>query len=265
MKCYFCVSDVHSFFKELMTALDNAGFEKDNPEHILCVLGDLFDRGDETVQCFEFIKELNSQNRLIYIRGNHEDLLNYCVNEIHAGIVPSWHHFANGTVKTICQFCGQSERIVYDSTRVVYDSTWRDEICETMQPILDFIDENCVDYAEIGDYILTHAWVPTYNYLEDFRDADKSDWEQARWSNGMEMWKNPKNRIEGKTVMVGHWHCSWGWSHIRQERKEWPQKNRKDWQKSFEPFVDDGIVAIDACCAYSGKINVVILEVDENE
>ena len=62
---YFCVSDIHSFFKELITALDNAGFEKDNPEHVLCVLGDLFDRGNETVQCFEFIKELNAQNRLI--------------------------------------------------------------------------------------------------------------------------------------------------------------------------------------------------------
>lgn len=256
MKRYFCVSDVHSFFKELMTALDNAGFEKDNPEHILCVLGDLFDRGDETVQLFEFVKELQSKNRLIYIRGNHEDLLRDCVNEIRAGRVPSSHHFSNGTVKTICQFCGQNEWIVYDPT-------WRDTICETMQPILDFIDKNCVDYAEIGDCILTHGWLPTYSDLDDFRNADKSDWEKARWLNGMEMWTNPKNRIEGKTVLIGHWHCSFGWSHIRHERKEWPQKNHSDWQKSFEPFVDDGIIAIDACCAYSNKINCIVLEVDK--
>lgn len=254
---YFCVSDVHSFFKELMVALDNAGFEKDNPEHILCVLGDMLDRGDGTIPLFKFVKELQSQNRLIYIRGNHEDLLRDCVDEIRAGSIPSSYHFSNGTVKTICQFCGQNEWIVYDPT-------WRDKICETMQPVLDFIDENCVDYAEIGDCILTHGWLPTYNHLADFRDADTSDWKATRWLNGMDMWMNPKNRIEGKTVLVGHWHCSWGWSHIKQERKEWPQKNRKDWEKSFEPFVDDGIVAIDACTAYSGKINVVILEVDDN-
>ena len=255
---YFCVSDVHSFFKELMVALDKAGFEKDNPEHILCVLGDLFDRGDETVQLFKFVKELQSKNRLIYIRGNHEDLLRECINEIRDsdGRAPSWHHFSNGTVKTICQFCGQSEWIVYDPL-------WTDKIYKTMQPILDFIDENCVDYAEIGDYILTHGWLPTYNYLDDFRDADESDWKGARWSNGMEMWENPKNRIEGKTVICGHYHCSFGWAYIKQEYEEWPRKNQTDWQKSFDPFIDDGIIAIDACCAYSGKINCVVLDVDE--
>lgn len=255
---YFVSSDIHSAYTIWMNALKNAGFNKNKYSHKVVVCGDLFDRMDETVQCFEFVQELQKQGRLIYIRGNHEDLLIDCVDEIRAGRVPSSHHFSNGTVKTICQFCGQNEWIIYDPT-------WRDKICEIMQPVLDFINKNCVDYVEIGDYILTHAWLPTYSHLDDFRDADKSDWEQARWLNGMEMWTNPKNRIEGKTVLVGHWHCSWGWSHIRQERKEWPQKNRKDWQKSFEPFVDDGIIAIDACCAYSGKINVVILEVNENE
>lgn len=254
---YFCVSDVHSFFKELMTALGNVGFEKDNPEHILCVLGDMFDRGDGTVQCFEFVKELQKQGRLIYIRGNHEDLLGDCVNEIRAGKVPSSHHFSNGTVKTICQFCGQNEWIVYDPT-------WRDKIYETMQPILDFIDENCVDYYKIGDYILTHGYIPPYfikHTEEVWNNIDKKFlWEDARWLNGMQMWKDGY-RISNKTIIVGHWHCSWGWSHIRQERKEFPNKSKKDWQKSFDPFFDDGIIAIDSCCAYSGKLNVIILKV----
>lgn len=267
---YFCVSDVHSFFKELMAALDKAGFEKDNPEHALCVLGDLFDRGDETVQVFEFVKNLNSQNRLIYIRGNHEDLLKDCVNEIHAGRTPSSHHFSNGTVKTICQFCGQNEWIVYDPT-------WRDKICESMQPVLDFIDENCINYAEIGDYILVHGWIPesinkketsTYLWggLENkggiynplWRQANESDWKESRWLNGMNQWY--QGIIEpNKTIVCGHWHCSWGWSHIRQKRKEFPNKSRKNWEKSFEPFIDDGIIAIDACTAYSEKVNVFVL------
>jgi hypothetical protein len=80
----------------------------------------------------------------------------------------------------------------------------------------------------------------------------------------MEKWKNSNNRLDGKTVIVGHWHCSYGWSHIRNERKEFPQKNRKGWEKSFEPFVDDGIIAIDACTAYSGMCNVIVIEEDEN-
>ena len=255
MKKYFVVSDVHSFFYKMMAALEEKGFERDNLEHILCVCGDLFDRGDETKQLFEFVKELSVQGRLIYVRGNHEDLLFDCVNELKNGYyTPSHYHFHNGTIKTICQFFGESEWAIYDHER-------RSEAIKTIQPVLDFINENCVNYAEIGDYILTHGWIPCFLYLKDFRDGDEIDWKSSRWANGMDMWRNPANRIEGKTIICGHWHCSWGWSHIRQERKEWPPTNRKDWEKSFEPFVDDGIMAIDACTAYSGKVNVVVLEV----
>lgn len=250
---YFITSDVHSFYDELMVALNEKGFEKDNPEHIVCVCGDLFDRGNQSRQVFEFAKELQQQGRLIYVKGNHELLLKDCVKEIAKGRVPSSHHFSNGTVKTICMLCGQSEWIVYDPS-------WRDKILEIMQPVLDFIDKNCVNYAEIGDYILVHGYIPTFQHLDDFRDGDQGDWNQAMWLNGMDMWRNPKNRVEGKTITCGHWHCSWGWSHIRQERKEWPPSNRKDWKKSFEPFIDDGIMAIDACTAYSGIVNVVVIE-----
>lgn len=253
MSKYFVVSDVHSFFYELMEALDEKGFEKDNPEHKLCICGDLFDRGNETVQVFEFVKELQKKSRLIYVRGNHEDLLFDCMNEIKCGRIPSLHHLHNQTVKTICQFCGENEWIIYDPT-------WRNKICEIMQPVLDFISNNCIDYAEIGNHILVHGYLPCYQGLDDFRDATSEDWERARWKNGMEMWKNPKYRVEGKTVIVGHWHCSYGWSHIDQKYKEFPQLSHKDFQYSFQPWIKDGIIALDACCAYSGKINCIVLD-----
>ena len=256
MKKFFVTSDVHSFFDELMVALNEKGFDKDNKNHILCVCGDLFDRGDKTVELFEFVKDLQTQDRFIYVSGNHESLLFDCMSEIYRGQMPGLHHRHNGTIKTICQFCGENEWIIYDPT-------WRDKICQTMQPVLDFISDNCVDYAEIGDYILVHGYLPCAHGAENFRLASSEAWERARWENGMEKWKNPACRVDGKTVIVGHWHCSWGWSHIRQERKEFPQKSRKDWKKSFEPFVDDGIIAIDACTAYSGLCNVVVIEEDE--
>jgi calcineurin-like phosphoesterase family protein len=251
MKKFFIVSDVHSYFDIFYAALLEMGFDINNPEHILALCGDLFDRGDQTVELFEFVKSLG--DRFIYIRGNHEDLLFDCMDDIRSGRTPRHHHFHNGTVKTICQFCGQNEWIIYDPT-------WRDKICEIMQPVLDFIDEKSVNYAEIGDYVLVHGWVPCYQGLDDFRNATDDDWKQARWDNGMEMWRYHRCRVDGKTVICGHWHCSWGWSHIKQERKEFPATNRKDWQKSFEPFVEDGIMAIDACTAYSKICNVVVIE-----
>ena len=255
-KKYFVTSDVHSFFDELMTALAEKGFEMDNEDHILCICGDLFDRGDKTVELFEFVKSLREQDRLVYVTGNHESLLFDCMQEIYTGRLPGSHHFHNGTIKTICQFCGQGEWIIYDPS-------WRNKICEIMQPVMDFIADNCVDYAEIGDYVLVHGWIPCYQGLDDFRNASDEDWERARWENGMERWKNTKCRADGQTVVCGHWHCSFGWSHIRQKRKEFPQKSMKGWEKSFEPFVDDGIMAIDACTAYTGFCNVIVIEEDK--
>jgi UDP-2,3-diacylglucosamine pyrophosphatase LpxH len=255
---FFVTSDVHSFFNELMVALNEKGFDKNNKDHILCICGDLFDRGNQTVELFEFVKELQKQDRLIYIRGNHEDLIFDCMNEIKQGRLPSSHHFHNQTVKTICQFCGENEWIVHDLS-------WRDKICETMQPILDFINKNCVDCAEIGDFVLVHGWIPCHQGLDDFRNANREDWKRARWDNGMEMWRNPKNRVEGETVICGHYHCSYGWSHIDQKYKEFPCKSHKHFQYSFQPWIKEGIIAIDSCCAYSGKLNCIVLEEEEDE
>lgn len=38
---FFVISDVHSFFSEMMEALDKAGFEADNVNHVFVSLGDL--------------------------------------------------------------------------------------------------------------------------------------------------------------------------------------------------------------------------------
>lgn len=250
---YFCSSDIHSFFDEWMSALELKGFDKNNPDHAVIVCGDLFDRGPKSKETFEFAKMLQAQNRLIYVAGNHESLLFDCLIDIYRGRMPGSHHFSNGTIKTICQFCEEDQWIMYDPT-------WNDKICKTMQPVIDFIQDNCIDYAEVGNNIFVHGWIPCHQGLDDFRDGTSEDWERARWENGMEMWKNPRCRVDGKTVVCGHWHCSWGWSYIRHERKEFPQKNRSDWQKSFEPFIDEGIIAVDSCTAYSGIVNVVVFD-----
>ena len=250
---YFITSDVHGYYKELIIALKNKGFDINNKEHILCICGDLFDRGSEPIKLFEFIKNLNEQNRLIYIKGNHEDLLEQCVNEIYTGKNIGLHHFSNGTIETICRFCRENEKIIFDPSKRYF-------IYHTMKPILNFITKNAIDYKEIGNYILVHGWIPLNN-KKDFRNSTKEEWKSARWINGMAAWRTPEYRIKNKTIICGHWHCSWGWSFIRQSRKEFPPTTKKDWLKSFEPFIDDGIMAIDACCAYSGKLNIIKLEI----
>lgn len=250
---YFVVSDVHSFFYEMMNAITDKGFEVNNPEHRLIVCGDLFDRGTQSVELLEFVKSLG--DRFIYVRGNHEDLLFDCYKELLLGRGCGRHHVSNGTVETISQFTGLN---YYE---LMFGTEERNKAFRyKLEPVLDFIEKKSVDYYEIGDYIFVHGYIPCYYNLDDFRNADKADWASARWSNGMEMWKNPKNRVDGKTIVVGHWHCSWGWSHIDQKYKEFPQPSHKHFSYSFQPWCKEGIIAIDACTAYTGKVNCIVID-----
>ena len=250
---YFVTTDVHSFFDIFHQALLDKGFEIDNPEHKLIICGDLFDRGEQALELLNFVQGLG--DRFIYVRGNHEDLMFDCYNELLSNRAPGYHHMTNGTIDTICQITGLR---MYE---VLTPSPERTRAFgNKMEPVLRWIANKAVNYFETDNYIFVHGWLPCYQGLDDFRDATNADWERARWQNGMEMWKNPACRIEGKTVIVGHWHCSYAWSHIEQKYKEFPQKNHKDFQYSFRPWIKDGIIALDACCAYSGKLNCIIIE-----
>lgn len=249
----FVMSDIHSFYDPMMAALEKNGFDINNEDHLIIVCGDLFDRGPDAVKVFEFMKDMADRGRLIYICGNHEELFYDCLNEILDKKCPGSHHISNGTLDTIIQFTGIGK---YDLCSGLYDRT---KLAEAIQPVTDFFSDNCIDFAEIGDYVFVHGWIPT-GPCGEVEDWENGDWGVARWLNGMAAWHKGA-RLPGKTIVCGHYHSSWGHSHIHQDRKEFPQKNRVDWEKSFEPFVDEGIIAIDACTAYTGFCNCVVLEV----
>ena len=273
MKKYFVVSDVHSFFTIMMDTLIKNGFSKDDPEHVLVVCGDLFDRGNESLQLYNFVRSL-PEDRFIYIRGNHEDLLQDCYMQLVNGELVSSHHILNGTLGTILDLCKIDRKfemqISYNPKHLL-----RGDVMDFMPEILDYINSKCVNYLEISNYILVHGWIPCYyddvniynsrrkmTYKSDWRNASQGEWNESRWINGMLAWKQGV-REPGKTIICGHWHCSYGWSWIKQERQEFPNKSKKDWKKSFEPFIDEGIVAIDACTAYSEITNCFIIDADD--
>ena len=250
MSRYFITSDVHGFFNELMVALNSKEFDVNNSDHKLIILGDLFDRGPDNRKVYEFVKSLG--DRFIYVRGNHEDLLGDCVREIVSGREVSEHHWHNGTVNTISEFTQMNTNVFRGFVRweSVNQTTW-----EVMKPILDWIDDKSVDYYELDNNVFVHGWIPSTLR----KNWTKENWQRARWYNGIEMWKNGYC-LEDKTIWCGHWCCSYGWSKIRQKYKEFPQKNRKNWEKSFQPFIDDGIVALDSGVTYSKFLNCIVYD-----
>lgn len=250
MKTYFVISDIHGFYTEMKMALYKNGFRINNKEHIIILCGDAFDRGLETVKVYKFLKRLNNQNRLIYIRGNHEDLLFDCVRELkEKGGVASLHHYHNRTVDTVAQFMNEN----------------------LLDEVLEFIDKNTIDYYETKNYVFVHGWVPyvlqdghspnqkegelsVVMYPRINLNANKEMWEHARWENGMAAWKLGAI-IPDKTIVCGHWHCSWGNYNIH-------HKGSGDFEKDslFEPFIDKGIIAIDACTAWTHKVNILVID-----
>ena len=101
---YYVTADVHGFYTPLHIALTEAGFFTDPEPNRLIVLGDLFDRGAEALKMQEFALSLMKDNRVILVKGNHEDLFVDLATKDHGAAYS--HHVSNGTYDTALQLTG---------------------------------------------------------------------------------------------------------------------------------------------------------------
>lgn len=258
MKEYFVVTDTHSFYDEMMTALKKKGFDENNPEHILIHCGDLLDRGPKSKAIVDFCYELLKQKRFIFVLGNHEELFQ---DMVHRG--EYWEHdIHNGTVKSL----GQLQEVPLNMYETMMDF---DACCLNYDKKLDDLIASAVDYYETPKHIFVHGWIPViekergkYLYDPNWRNASKSEWIEARWTNGVNAAK--QGVIEpGKKIVCGHWHCSYGW--VRDMLKKETDKTKKEQiakleysgenLKIFKPYKCKGAIAIDACTALTGFCN----------
>ena len=256
MKTLFCLSDVHSFYDEMIDSLNKAGYDKNNTDHIIVHCGDLLDRGPQALKCLKFINSI-PENRKILIKGNHEDLLDDVLNR---GFFCS-HDLHNATTDTVEQLSeiSLSDMLMHELTlfgaldKVKHHPEWVK------------YSRSLRDYCEIGSYIFVHGWVPNCSNNEDWRVGC---WKEARWDNGMKLWSYGY-KIKDKIVVCGHWHTSWGHSKLHNYGLEWDDEyyeNASDeYRAHFEPFIDDGIVALDSCVAYSGMLNCYKIEIEDSE
>ena len=242
MKKYFVLADVHSFYEEMIAALNEQGFDRDDPDHVLVSLGDLFDRGPDPVKCLAYVNSLPSERKIL-IRGNHEDLLLSCL----AREVFFEHDLSNGTADTVIKLAGdRAEYLMWKNPRMLFAAVRED-------PALKRYFSELRDYAEMGEYVFVHGWIPQREESEDWRSGD---WREARWLNGMERWQQG-DRLPEKTVLCGHWRTSWGHSVLEKKGSEFGE------DADFSPFSQPGILALDACTAYSGRVNCVVLTLSE--
>ena len=249
MKNYlYCVSDVHSYYNELMTALDAAGFDINNEKHIFVSCGDLLDRGPDALKCLRFVNSIPKDRRIL-IRGNHEILANVLIGKGYFG----QHDWWNGTAYTAYQLSG------YPSPA----NASEEDIIESFSNNIDWLNyyKSTVYFKEIGNYIFTHGWIPYLNvsyqkaYNPNWRECSFKD---AIWDNGMELWSQGI-REPNKTIICGHYHTSWGHKNLHNE-----EITNYYTPNDCRIFEDEGIIALDTTTCMSKLVNVKVLEV-ENE
>lgn len=291
MKRYFISSDVHSFFDEWQEAILKSGFDINNEEHIIVILGDIFDRGTKPLEVYRFLKTLPKERRIL-IRGNHEILLRDLVKR---GFAES-HDRHNGTIDTLYylqELPNEREHVhefyreisicdakynspEYNQIQLKYENQRRSIWSGLVKEILDWIySDEWINYWETSNYIFVHSWIPlrkyidfekslSYGYIvkngpdtyrEDWRNATQSEWEDATWGCP---WKNAKAKLNQteKTIVCGHWHTSDFFNNLTKQKKE-----LKDCpifkSKRYK------LIGLDACTVISHKVNCFVLNEDE--
>lgn len=282
MKKLFVTSDIHSYYDILKDALEKASFDINNPDHILVVCGDVFDRGDQSLEVYKFLKSLPKE-RLILIRGNHEQLYKELLNKR----FPDGYDFSNHTVHTFCQISGYSPEVMTADYWFKLGDTPYERIEQVWKEIRSIVEEHpatkwvqsddWINYLETDNYIFVHSWIPvtehgymtksiSHDYFfkdgpdtfrEDWRNATQTEWEDATWGCP---WKKAIERLNktGKTIVCGHWHTSDFFNHLTSKNKyiyDCPIFKSKKYK----------LIGLDACTAGSGKINILQLDISDEE
>lgn len=273
---YYVIADPHGFYDIMTQTLEESGFFTETDPCKLIVCGDLLDRGQGALETQRLMAELLERDRLIYIRGNHEDLMERMLLDLEGDCDlsriadGSSYHVHNGTWDTALQLSGmsQGEALYRTDTliRRVQDSLY----CRMLMP-------SAVNYYETEHYVFTHGYVPcrstvgdtkyrdykSFYFNPNWREASPEDWENARWYNGMEFACYKALHLRDKTVVCGHFHCSYGHANVEGRGQEFGL------YADFSPFYgkakrdEDGrtvIIALDACTKVSGQMNCILLE-----
>lgn len=233
----FAVSDIHGHYTELMHALDCAGFDSTNTDHMLICCGDCFDRGNENRAVLEYLSALP---RKILIRGNHEDILERVLERRYIDDTDVY----NGTDITISEFFGES----------CIDRHGRIDLSESLcylERLKSFIG-SMYDFFETEHHIFTHAWLPIVEkdgkdiLYPDKYHAPNFRWQEARYTEWFTAYEQGLT-VENKTIVCGH-RASYNAYRID------PSRVKED----FSMYCAPGIVALDSATIRTKNINVYV-------
>lgn len=259
-KKIFAISDPHGFYNETMAALSAAGWDENNIDHLLIVVGDMFDRGPDSDMLYTKLRDLTLAGKAIVLAGNHEPFL----IEWLSGPVSMFNFMYNGLTSTLDSFLGRTRAflswVIIDRglnektlTEGEWNTLWyewseitRQEIKDMYPDLLEWLN-NLPDYFETANHIFTHGSIQTYG---DWKNPAKG-WNWQHWDKGDFFGENIIST--DKTVIVGHF----GTGDIREK---YGLGSKDDY--SILKREDGRVIMIDGCTVLTRNVNVLILEDD---
>lgn len=281
---YFVISDIHSHYTLMRKALRKAGFDKRNKNHILIVCGDILDRGRESKEVIDYLMSIPRKRRVL-IRGNHESLF----LELLKKEWPDQWDFSNGTVRSFCNLAGVDEEVLStsyyfhknpdaDFAEIVHKKRMKwlqiRSIVEALKLDEWFMSDEWCNYYELDKYIFVHSFIPlgdhstlpkhylrghSYYFDPNWRQSSQQEWWDAMWGCPWQLIIQGLNQTD-KAIVCGHWHAS----DFHENLAEDPilQEDGVDPRNENEIYFGTDIIAIDACTAYSGFCNVLVIKED---
>ena len=243
-KILFAVGDAHGCYTELKEALDTAGFMVGNPNHILIAVGDMFDRGDEQLEMYTFLRELDEMGQLQYILGNHDMMIINLSSDVPMAVFNYQH---NGIKQTIHQIFGiHKHEGNHNYLKTVSRSAKYKEMAKWLR--------SKKFYFETEDYVFAHAGIPL---TLDWRNTIGED---DTWIKTWTMFDDRVvEAVNNKILVCGHWHAF----RLR-EYYNLVKDTLEDFDnvENHKPFAapHGHFIGIDGCTNYSRMVNVLVVE-----
>lgn len=258
---YFVFSDVHGEYKALQDALNEAGYDRHNPNHKLISCGDNFDRGPESAKIYRFLRD----NKAICVRGNHDNFLIEYLEKGMDGEFVLFNILHNGLGATIKSFTGLNDD-VFNVNNI--DQARRNISSDLLKWL-----KNMPLYFETSTFIFVHAGLNPW-----IRNWKETDEHYMTWDI-----KDSHRSIPNinKFCVIGHHHASkvrangiaegCGDYNINDATYSlnWePDDNRgrsyriKSYGNTDEnrPYINGNKIAIDGMTNLTGKVNVLVIE-----
>ena len=195
---YFMFSDIHGCATELINALDEAGFDIFNPNHIIIGVGDYFDRGSENLEVYNFLKAIPVERKHLVL-GNHDNML----IEFLMGKDSFFNAQYNGLDRTIADLAavdmGQWE-VLRNLESLRY------KVLNNHPQLLEFLESFRIGF-KLDEYVIVHAGFSPENHIRMYDKGEVPVFYPDYWANTPEFIRQTRKLFENVKFVFGHWHA----------------------------------------------------------